>query len=264
MVFERVVTEQTHRANVAAGGHRCGNMVRLADQPFAGQRIHVGRFGGLKRRSPAERFLPFVGGAIGDNKCVFHGVSLRRAEPAAQIWRTPAQHASDGRSEYNLNMSTSWPEPRSAYLHVPFCAHRCGYCDFTLVARRDDLIDAYLDALAIDLAHLGEPREVDTLFFGGGTPTHLAGRPIGTFDEAGTAVVPSGRRSRNLCRSQSGRVGRRENCRPGRSRRQSRQPGRAVVRPDDSQAARARPSSAGNRLRGRTAAVQRSRTSAST
>src|SRR5271154_1969031 len=64
-------------------------------------------------------------------------------------------------------------EPRSAYIHVPFCAHRCGYCDITLVARRDDLIDAYLEALAIDLARLERPREVDTLFFGGGTPTHL-------------------------------------------------------------------------------------------
>ncbi len=70
-------------------------------------------------------------------------------------------------------MSLAWPEPRSAYIHVPFCAHRCGYCDFTLVARRDDLIDAYLEALAIDLAQLERPREVDTLFFGGGTPTHL-------------------------------------------------------------------------------------------
>jgi oxygen-independent coproporphyrinogen III oxidase len=64
-------------------------------------------------------------------------------------------------------------QPRSAYIHVPFCAHRCGYCDFTLVARRDDLIDAYLEALAIELAKLERPREVDTLFFGGGTPTHL-------------------------------------------------------------------------------------------
>jgi oxygen-independent coproporphyrinogen III oxidase len=64
-------------------------------------------------------------------------------------------------------------EPRSAYIHVPFCAHRCGYCDFTLVARRDDLIDSYLEALQIDLARLERPREVDTLFFGGGTPTHL-------------------------------------------------------------------------------------------
>lgn len=64
--------------------------------------------------------------------------------------------------------------PKAAYLHVPFCAHRCGYCDFTLVARRDDLIEAYLKALEIELRTLGEPRPVETLFFGGGTPTHLS------------------------------------------------------------------------------------------
>jgi oxygen-independent coproporphyrinogen-3 oxidase len=64
--------------------------------------------------------------------------------------------------------------PRAAYIHVPFCRRRCGYCNFTLVAGRDDLIEAYLDALELELASLGEPREVDTLFFGGGTPTHLA------------------------------------------------------------------------------------------
>ena len=64
-------------------------------------------------------------------------------------------------------------EPRSAYIHVPFCAHRCGYCDFTLVARRDDLIEAYLEALTLELDKLERPRDVDTLFFGGGTPTHL-------------------------------------------------------------------------------------------
>jgi oxygen-independent coproporphyrinogen-3 oxidase len=62
---------------------------------------------------------------------------------------------------------------RSAYIHVPFCAHRCGYCDFTLVARRDDLVSPYLDALSLDLESLGAPQPVDTLFFGGGTPTHL-------------------------------------------------------------------------------------------
>src|SRR5438552_1055509 len=62
-------------------------------------------------------------------------------------------------------------DPRSAYLHVPFCRHRCGYCNFTLVAGRDDLIDAYLDALERELSWLGQPHEVDTLFFGGGLPT---------------------------------------------------------------------------------------------
>lgn len=64
-------------------------------------------------------------------------------------------------------------EPRAAYLHVPFCRHRCGYCNFTLVAGRDDLIAAYLQTLELELQTLREPREVDTLFLGGGTPTHL-------------------------------------------------------------------------------------------
>jgi len=64
--------------------------------------------------------------------------------------------------------------PRSAYIHVPFCRHRCGYCNFTLVAGRDDLIGAYLEALERELSWLGRPRQVDTLFFGGGTPSHLS------------------------------------------------------------------------------------------
>ena len=70
-----------------------------------------------------------------------------------------------------LNLKLS--PPRAAYIHVPFCAHRCGYCNFTLVAGRDDLIDAYLEALQRELSWLERPREVDTLYFGGGTPTHL-------------------------------------------------------------------------------------------
>jgi oxygen-independent coproporphyrinogen-3 oxidase len=63
--------------------------------------------------------------------------------------------------------------PRSAYIHVPFCAHRCGYCDFTLVAGRDELIPKYLEALQLELEQLGNPVEVDTVFVGGGTPTQL-------------------------------------------------------------------------------------------
>ncbi|MFN0054310.1 MAG: radical SAM family heme chaperone HemW [Planctomycetales bacterium] len=63
--------------------------------------------------------------------------------------------------------------PTAAYIHVPFCAHRCGYCDFTLVAGRDDLVGDYLRALELDLQTLEYPRPVQTLFLGGGTPTHL-------------------------------------------------------------------------------------------
>jgi oxygen-independent coproporphyrinogen-3 oxidase len=63
--------------------------------------------------------------------------------------------------------------PRHAYVHVPFCRHRCGYCDFTLVAGRDDLIDRYFAALAIELQRLRDPLDLATLYLGGGTPSHL-------------------------------------------------------------------------------------------
>ena len=63
--------------------------------------------------------------------------------------------------------------PRSAYIHIPFCTHRCGYCNFSVVAGRHDLVEPLLDALAVELSWLGSPREVDTLYFGGGTPTFL-------------------------------------------------------------------------------------------
>src|SRR5207244_5763733 len=71
-----------------------------------------------------------------------------------------------------------WLVPRAAYIHVPFCAHHCGYCDFAVAAGQDHLIDRYVDALAADLRMLGEPQPVDTLFLGGGTPTHLDARQL--------------------------------------------------------------------------------------
>jgi oxygen-independent coproporphyrinogen-3 oxidase len=72
--------------------------------------------------------------------------------------------------------------PRHAYVHVPFCRHRCGYCDFTLVAGRDDLVDRYFAALARELERIPRAAEsehesacldLDTLYLGGGTPSHL-------------------------------------------------------------------------------------------
>jgi oxygen-independent coproporphyrinogen III oxidase len=70
-------------------------------------------------------------------------------------------------------MADPWLNPRTAYIHVPFCAHHCGYCDFAVTAGQDHLIDHYLEALALELGTLREPRPVETVFIGGGTPTHL-------------------------------------------------------------------------------------------
>jgi oxygen-independent coproporphyrinogen-3 oxidase len=63
--------------------------------------------------------------------------------------------------------------PRHAYVHVPFCRRRCGYCDFALVAGRDDLVDRYLAAIDRELERLPAVLDLDTLYLGGGTPSHL-------------------------------------------------------------------------------------------
>jgi putative oxygen-independent coproporphyrinogen III oxidase len=70
---------------------------------------------------------------------------------------------------------------RHLYVHLPFCAHRCGYCDFVTVVGGKGLDGAYVDALLAELAlerHLLATRP-ETIFLGGGTPTftepaHLA------------------------------------------------------------------------------------------
>jgi oxygen-independent coproporphyrinogen-3 oxidase len=67
-----------------------------------------------------------------------------------------------------------WQWPRAAYIHIPFCAHKCGYCDFASLAGADHLADRYLSALEREIAmSLPGPQEVDTIFVGGGTPTRL-------------------------------------------------------------------------------------------
>ena len=65
-----------------------------------------------------------------------------------------------------------WPQPRALYVHVPFCRHRCGYCNFSVVADRDDLVDRFSRAIDVELAELSGAT-IETVFVGGGTPTHL-------------------------------------------------------------------------------------------
>ncbi|MBV8676500.1 MAG: coproporphyrinogen III oxidase, partial [Planctomycetaceae bacterium] len=76
-------------------------------------------------------------------------------------------------------MDDPWVWPRAVYVHIPFCAHKCGYCDFASLAGVDHLADRYLAALEREMAMQGMPREVDTIFIGGGTPTRLDARGLG-------------------------------------------------------------------------------------
>ena len=71
--------------------------------------------------------------------------------------------------------------PRHAYVHVPFCARRCTYCDFAIAVRRNVPVDEYLAALDRELRlrwAMSSGWELDTLYFGGGTPSRLGGEGI--------------------------------------------------------------------------------------
>ena len=73
------------------------------------------------------------------------------------------------------------------YVHIPFCASRCPYCDFATAPATTALRGRYLDALGREIARegelLGRPR-VRTLFFGGGTPSLLEPAEITRLGEA--------------------------------------------------------------------------------
>ena len=69
----------------------------------------------------------------------------------------------------------------SIYIHIPFCTHRCAYCDFNTYAGQESLIPAYVDALCKETEYVGrvaaEQRietTAHTIFFGGGTPSLLS------------------------------------------------------------------------------------------
>ncbi len=65
----------------------------------------------------------------------------------------------------------------SVYLHIPFCRHRCAYCDFNTYAGISDLIPAYIQALCTEISTLAQSANrrlpVHTIFLGGGTPSLL-------------------------------------------------------------------------------------------
>jgi putative oxygen-independent coproporphyrinogen III oxidase len=69
------------------------------------------------------------------------------------------------------------------YVHIPFCAARCDYCDFATWTDRAHLVDAYVDACVVHLRRRAL-APVDTVFFGGGTPSLLEATQLTTILDA--------------------------------------------------------------------------------
>jgi oxygen-independent coproporphyrinogen-3 oxidase len=84
---------------------------------------------------------------------------------------------------------------RHLYVHLPFCAHRCGYCDFVTVVGRNGSHRAYVDALLgeLELARGVLAPSLETVYVGGGTPTFTEpeelARLLGSLPAAGEVTV---------------------------------------------------------------------------
>ncbi len=82
----------------------------------------------------------------------------------------------------------------SIYLHIPFCLHRCAYCDFNTYAGQESLLPAYVQALIREIHHLDARRPTDlppahTVFLGGGTPSLLSGPDVAALLQALRATL---------------------------------------------------------------------------
>lgn len=60
------------------------------------------------------------------------------------------------------------------YIHIPFCAKKCLYCDFPSFCGKDSLMVNYAEALNIDIINSVQDKTVSSIFIGGGTPTYLS------------------------------------------------------------------------------------------
>ena len=68
-------------------------------------------------------------------------------------------------------------QPLGLYIHIPYCIHKCGYCDFNSHPIKQDEMDHYIDALVAEMKHYAKTYSntniIRTIFLGGGTPTTL-------------------------------------------------------------------------------------------
>ncbi len=73
---------------------------------------------------------------------------------AMRVWDNEAEEA------------THWTasRPTSLYIHIPFCGHKCGYCNFAVTAGRDYMIEEYMQALELELLAIPQGQLLKTIF----------------------------------------------------------------------------------------------------
>ncbi|MDO5718808.1 MAG: radical SAM family heme chaperone HemW [Tissierellia bacterium] len=70
---------------------------------------------------------------------------------------------------------------RGLYIHIPFCKSKCHYCDFLSFSSRDNEVDNYVEHLIDEISIYGNiygTVDIDSIYFGGGTPSHIPAKSI--------------------------------------------------------------------------------------
>ena len=129
---------------------------------------------------------PIQSGGSRERRSVVAG-SLRTAPTEGGLRQTrPGSGSADnasgsGEVAFSSALADNPPEAREVgfYVHVPFCAKRCGYCSFNTAPLEDGAMASYLEAVCREIDLLGaiawSPRvRLSTIFLGGGTPSLLA------------------------------------------------------------------------------------------
>ncbi|MFP4622994.1 MAG: radical SAM family heme chaperone HemW [Gemmatimonadota bacterium] len=86
-------------------------------------------------------------------------------------------------------------KPRHLYVHAPFCARRCNYCDFAVTVAADPPVSAWVEALGRELDGMAAARgwaerlPLETVYLGGGTPSLLGSGAVGRMVDAISARV---------------------------------------------------------------------------
>lgn len=72
--------------------------------------------------------------------------------------------------------------PLSLYIHIPFCVQKCHYCDFLSAPCNEETKQEYVESLCVEIMQRSKQfkdRKIDTIFFGGGTPSILSAKQFG-------------------------------------------------------------------------------------
>ena len=78
---------------------------------------------------------------------------------------------------YRIEKAGKTVKDLSLYIHIPFCVKKCNYCDFLSAACTEETRQEYVEALCIEITQRApkfRDKKVDTIFFGGGTPSILS------------------------------------------------------------------------------------------